>query len=1059
MLRGVVASSVRFRLLVIGIAAALMLVGATQLRNARVDILPEFSPPYVEVQTEALGLSAEEVEELITVPLEADLLNGVAFLEEIRSESITGLSSIVMTFEPGTDIFKARQVVAERLTQAHALPNVSKPPAMLQPLSTENRVMMVSLRASDLSLIDMSVLARWNIRPRLMGVPGVANVSIWGERNRQLQVLVDPTELQEQGVTLGEVITTTGNALWVSPLTFLEASTPGTGGFIDTPNQRLGIQHVLPIRSAEDLARVVVETEDTSQRLRLGDIATVVEDHPPLIGDAVVGDGQGLLLVIEKFPGVNTLEVTRSIDEALAAMLPGLNGIQVDTTVFRPANFIEASIGNISLALLIGFLLIVLVLGALLFDWRAALISLVTIPLSLATAGLVLHFAGATLNVMVMAGLIVAIGVIVDDAATSVESVLGRLRRPQEGDEERTPAVLVTQAVLEGRRPILYATLVILLALVPVFFIGGTVSAFLPPLAIAYGVAVLASMAVTLTVAPALAVLLLPRGSAERRESPILSRLRGHYGAALSSLLHRRRPGLLTGGVAVLGVAALVGLLVVPQASGSASVLPSFKTNELLIHWDGAAGTSRPEMARIVGRATQELRTIPGVQNVDGHVGRAILSDAITDVSSGEIWLTIDGTADYDQTIAAIRNTVDGYPGLGRAIVTYPEERISEVLSGSEHDAVVRVYGHELSTLRNRAEAVRQAVAGVAGVVDASVLDPVEEAGLEVEVDLEAAHELGLKAGDVRRAATTLLSGIEVGLLFEEQKVFDVVVWGKPELRTSISSVENLMIETSAGDLVPLAQVSDVRIAPTPSVITRQGVRRIMEVGANISGRDVGSALRDIDAAVGAVEFPLEYHAEVFSEAADRQAAQTTLLAVLAGAAIMVFLLVQAVVASWRLAALVFVTLPTALVGGMLTGFAGGELVSIGTLAGLFAVLAISVRTSISLIDHFQKLERTGAAHAFGPQLVLAGAQDRLGPTLMTVLATAVGVVPFIVLGEVAGLEVVRPMAIFVLGGLITSTLLTLFVVPDIYMRSGPSPQAETETLSTEQPALEPTMA
>jgi Cu/Ag efflux pump CusA len=1054
---GIVASSVRFRLLVLGIAAGLMVLGATQLPNARVDILPEFNPPYVEVQTEALGLSAEEVEELVTVPLEADLLNGVAFLEEIRSESITGLSSIVMTFEPGTDIFEARQVVAERLTQAHALPNVSKAPAMLQPLSTENRVLMVSLRSSDLSLIDMSVLARWTIRPRLMGVPGVANVSIWGERNRQLQVLVDPAELQQQGVSLGEVISTTGNSLWVSPLTFLEASTPGTGGFIDTPNQRLGIQHVLPIGSAEDLARVVVETEDTNRTLHLGDVATVVEDHQPLIGDAVVGDGQGLLLVIEKFPGADTTDVTRSIDDAVEAMLPGLSGMEIDTSVFRPATFIEASIGNVSLALLIGFVLIALVLGALLFDWRAALITVVTIPLSLAVAGLVLVYAGASLNVMVLVGLIAAIVVIVDDAAASVDRVLDRFRRPREGDKVRTPSELVTGAILEGRRPAIYATLIILLGLVPVFFVGGAVSAFLPPLAIAYGVAVLASMVVAITAAPALAVLLLSRRSAEPRESPIISRIRGRYAAALSSLLHRSRPGLLTGGVALLGVVVLIGALIVPSA-GFAAALPSFKTQDLLIHWDGGAGTSRPEMVRIVARATGELRTIPGVQNVDGHVGRAILSDAIADVNSGEIWLKIDASADYDRTVAAIRNTVDGYPGLGRAIVTYPQERINEVLSGSEHDAVVRIYGHDLSVLRDRAEEVRGAMAAVTGVVDASVLAPVEEAALEVAVDLEAADAFGLRAGDVRRAATTLLSGIEVGLLFEEQKVFEVVVWGKPELRSSISSVENLMIETPAGELVRLDEAADVRIASTPSVITREGVRRIMEVGVNVSGRDLGSVLQDMEAAVGAIEFPLEYHAEVFSEAADQQAAQFTLLAVLAGVAVMAYLLLQAVVASWRLAAAVFVTLPAALSGGMLAGLAGGELVSIGTLAGLFAVLAISVRTSISLIDHFQRLERTGQ-HGAGPKLVLAGANDRLGPTLMSVLAIAVGLLPFVVLGDIAGLEVVRPMAIFVLGGLITSTLWTLFVVPDLYLRSGPSPQADTEALLNEQPALEPRMA
>ena len=506
-----------------------------------------------------------------------------------------------------------------------------------------------------------------------------------------------------------------------------------------------------------------------------------------------------------------------------------------------------------------------------------------------------------------------------------------------------------------------------------------------------------------------------------------------------------------------MGVAILVGALIVPSA-GFAAALPSFKTQDLLIHWDGGPGTSRPEMARIVGRATGELRTIPGVQNVDGHVGRAILSDAITDVNSGEIWLKIDASADYDRTVAAISSTVDGYPGLGKAIVTYPQERINEVLSGSEHDAVVRVYGHDLSVLRDRAEEVRGAMATVTGVVDASVLAPIEEAALEVVVDLEAADAFGLRAGDVRRAATTLLSGIEVGLLFEEQKVFEVVVWGKPELRNSISSVENLQIETPAGELVRLDEVADVRIAPTPSVITREGVRRILEVGVNVSDRDLGSVLSEMDAAVGAIEFPLEYHAEVFSETADRQAAQLTLLTVLAGVAVMAFLLLQAVVASWRLAAAVFVTLPAALVGGILTGLVGGELMSIGTLAGLFAVLAICVRTSISLIDHYQRLERTGQ-HSVGPKLVVAGANDRLGPTLISMLAIAVGLLPFVVLGDIAGLEVVRPMAIFVLGGLITSTLWTLFVVPDLYMRSGPSPQAETETLLSEQQGLEPTMA
>lgn len=1057
MMRWLVGWSVKFRLLVIGIAAAMLLLGGTQLRQARVDVLPEFTPPYVEVQTEALGLSAEEVEELVTVPLEADLLNGVAFLKEIRSQSITGLSSIVMVFDPGTDIFRARQVVAERLTQAHALPNVSKPPAMLQPLSTENRIMMVGLRSNDQSLIDMSVLARWTIRPRLMGVPGVANVAIWGQRERQLQVLVDPEQLNQKGVSLDAIIRSTGNALWVSPLTFLEASTPGTGGFIDTPNQRIGIQHVSPIRTAEDLSRVVVIDRDgEATDLRLGDVATVVEDHQPLIGDAVVADGQGLMLVIEKFPGVNALEVTRNVDAALEAMKPGLSGIEIDSTLFRPANFIEASIGNVSLGLLIGFVLIALMLGALLFNWRAALISLVTIPLSIAVAALVLHLSGASLNAMILAGLIVAIGVVVDDAAGSVESVLHRFREPRPGDSEMSKAALIVEASLEGRRPIVYATLIMLIGLIPVFFIGGAVSAFLPSLALAYGVAVLASMLVALTVTPALAVLLLSYGSAERRESPLLARVRKWYGGGLSRMVRRVPAGFLAGAIALIGIVAIVGVIVVPQ--GGDPGLPTFKAREILVHWDGGPGTAQPEMSRIVTSATQELRAVEGVRNVGGHVGRAILSDAVVGVDSGEIWVTIDPNADYDRTRTAIEDVVSGYPGLGTAVLTYPEERIDQILSDSDHDVVVRVYGQEPSILRERAEQVSQALGGVSGIVTPMVEDDIVEPAVEIRMDLEAAARYDLKAGDVRRMATTLLSGIEVGLLFEEQKIFEVVVWGTPDLRTSVSSIRELQIETPSGRLVRLDDVADISIAPALSVINREGVMRYVDVGANIDGRDIGSVLGDVQTALATVPFPLEYHAEVFSEAATRQEAQTTLLLVLAGTAIMIFLLLQAAFGSWRLAAMVFVTLPAALVGGIVAGLLGDSLISLGSLAGLFVILAISVRSGVALIDHFHRLERD-QGEAFGLAAILRGAQDRLGPTLITAFGTALGVLPFLILGDVAGLEIVRPMAIFVLGGLISSTLLTLFVYPNLYLRSGPSRATDTDAMLTEQPAFEPTTA
>src|SRR6266540_88686 len=421
MMRWIVGSSLQLRFLIIILAAVLMVFGIAQLRNMPVDVYPEFNPPLVEVQTEALGLSAAEVESLITTPMEADLLNGVAWLDQIYSESVTGLSRILLIFEPGTDPIRARQMVQERLTQAHALPNVSKPPVMLQPLSSTSRVMIIGLSSKDLSPIEMGVLARWNIKPRLMGVPGVANVAVWGQRERQLQVQVDPEQLQAKGVTLQQVIETSGEALWVSPLSYLESSSPGTAGWIDTPNQRLGIRHLLPIITPEDLAKVSVAE---SQGLLLGDVAKVVEDHQPLIGDAGVNDGPGLLLVIEKFPGANTLDVTRDVEAAIEAMRPGLKGIAIDSTIFRPANYIELAASNLTTTLLIGAILMLLALLFFLWDWRAALISLIAIPLSLVAGVFVLYLRGATFNALVLAGLVIALGVVIDDAIVDVQNIV-----------------------------------------------------------------------------------------------------------------------------------------------------------------------------------------------------------------------------------------------------------------------------------------------------------------------------------------------------------------------------------------------------------------------------------------------------------------------------------------------------------------------------------------------------------------------------------------------------------------------------------------------------------
>jgi Cu/Ag efflux pump CusA len=1055
MLRWIVESSLKYRLMVVAVAVAIMVVGVRQISEMPVDVLPEFTPTMVEIQTEALGLSAPEVEQLITVPMEQDLLNGVPWLKDIRSESVPGLSRILLIFEPGTDLLRARQVVQERMTQAVALPQVSAPPLMVQPLSSMSRVLMARLSSDEVSPIDMSVIAHWTIRPRLLGVPGVANVAIWGQRDRQLQVQVDPERLQEHDVSLLDVIETTGNALWVSPLSFLEASTPGTGGFIDTPNQRLGIQHLLPIKTADDLAQVPMVADDlgenrVDQVLRLSDVATVVEDHQPLIGDNISGDGDGdLLVVIEKFPDANTVEVTQGVEAALAALAPGLTGIEVDTSVYRPASSIETAIGNLGAALLVGAFLLVLVVAAFSYDWRSTVISAVAIPLSLLAAGLVLYLRGTGFNTLVLVGFVVALAALVGDAITPIDAIRRRLQ--QQRDATATSlADVIRGAVLETRGPLVYATLIGLLALLPVFFVGftwGLPNSFFGPLALSYALALLASMVVALTVTPALGLLLLRNAPLEQRESPLVYHLQHRYAQVLERIVRRPRWAL-----GIWGVLMALGLAVLPLAAHA--MIPSLQDRDLLIHWEGAPGTSLPEMNRVTGLVVQELQAIPGVRNVGAHVGRAIGSDQYTDVNGGEIWVNLDPSEDLQATVAAIQNVVDGYPGLDREVLTYSDERLREILSGSPDAVVVRLYGQDLDILRTKAEEVRRLLGGIEGVADPHLSALIVEPNVEIEVDLAKAQEVGIKPGDVRRSAAALLSGMEVGNLFEDQKVFQVVVWGAPETRHSVTSVRELLIDTPGGDHVRLGDVADVRVAPSVNTITHDGVFRYIDVGAGVVGRDPNAVSGDIARAMEAVEFPLEYHAEVLGDYAAQQANQQKLLGFSIAALVGIFLLLQAAFGSWRLAGVVFLALPAALAGGLVTALAVDREISLGALAGLLGVFLLTARNSVVLMNSYQRAERDGG-EPLRPVLVLSGARERVAPVVITALATGLALLPLIGPTPLLGNEIVRSTVVVILGGLVTATLVSLVVLPAMYLSFAPSPQAETDQMPrSTQPAL-----
>ncbi|MCA8976993.1 MAG: efflux RND transporter permease subunit, partial [Planctomycetes bacterium] len=605
-----ITTSLRLRTIVVALAAALMVWGIRLAGDMSHDVFPEFALPRVEVQTEGPGLSAEEVEQLITMPLE-NALNGTSGLQTIRSKSVLGLSSVVLIFESGTDLLTARNLIQERVAFAAShLPAVAAQPVILQPLSSTSRALKIGVWSETLSQMDLTDLAKWTIRPRLMAVEGVANVAIWGQKDRQFQVRVDPERLRANGVSMAALERAVQNATEL-----------GTGGFLDTPNQRLAIRHVSPIAVPEDLAATTIELRDGAA-IRIGDVAEVVVDHPPPIGDAVINDRPGLLLIVEKLPWGNTLDVTRDVERAMAMLRPALAGVEFDTTVFRPATFIERSLDNLGAAMLLGCLLVAVILISFLFEWRTAVISMLAIPLSVVCATIVLHFLGGTINTMILAGLVIAVGEVVDDAVIDVENIARRLRLNRLLEVPRSAFRVVLDASLEVRSAVVYASLIVVLVFLPVFFLDGLAGAFFRPLALAYVLAIMASLLVALTVTPALCLFLLPRSRLRRHESWLVRILKGAYRAVLPPILARPRSVIALLLLAFTATGIGVGRL-------GEEFLPNFKEYDFLMHWVEKPGTSIDAMTRITTRASVELRAIPGVRNFGSHIGRAEVADEV----------------------------------------------------------------------------------------------------------------------------------------------------------------------------------------------------------------------------------------------------------------------------------------------------------------------------------------------------------------------------------------------------------------------------------------------
>jgi multidrug efflux pump subunit AcrB len=1042
-------ASVRFRYLVVALAAGLMVLGVARLPDMTVNVLPETAPVVVEVQTEALGLSAPEVESLVTVPLEKNLLEGVLGVTDVTSDSIPGLSAIDLHFAPGTNLYQARQLVQERLTSAFILPNVSKPPVMLQPVSSSANVMIIGLTSHTLTQVQLSLLARWTIVPRLLGVTGVANVSTFGQADLQLQVLVNPKVLLAHHLAVDDIVDSVGDSQLVTPLSYLQGSTPGADGFLENPNQRITIRHVLPFGTPANLAEIpivvqplgpsptYVPTTGKNKPPLLGSVATVVDGHQPLIGDSMVGtNSNGLMLVVQKLPNASVTSMTSGLDAALTQLRPSLTGVNVDPTLFRPATYLDSAASNDRLALIVAVALALLALLLLLLSIRFAFVCIVAIAISLISATVVLQELGYTFSSIVLLGLLLALGVVVQDAVSSTAEVMSALAKSTVDDPVQSVASRVALAYREFGRTFAGTSAVALVCLVPLFVATGLTSTFLRPMVLAFGLAVITSMIVALLISPALAAVLLAVGTKrEPRGLAVARRLRSAYSTTLRPLL-------------VLGVWPLAAVCIV-AAAGLAITLPMlhpgppvFQDRDLDVTWTGAPGMSLTELNRITALADRELVAVPGVQQASATLGRAQTSNQIDNTNTGHIWIQLKPNANYGKTVAAVNAVVEGTPGMQGTVNTYETDSMTGVLSAPSSDVDVRIYGPSLPEITRLAYSIRSMMAGIRGLGAPHIQAPVMQPAVNIEVNSDAAKVYGLTPGDVRREAGTLLLGLTVGNFFQQEKVFDVVVKAQPSLVSNLSGVENLLIDDGSGGEVRLGAVATVSLGAQPEDIQHDQFSPFMDITAPVTQGDAGSVGAAVNRGLAGMSFPLQYRAQLETQSSggtSRGQFVSYVIAALLG----IVLIAQAAVGNWRLTLLATAAiLPPVAVASLVALGIGST--SLSAAAGLLAVVVIALRQAIGITGRIRRRHIADRGELTG-DLLVAASGEAAGSVIVSALVTILMLLPFIVIGETAGTETVHGAAVVIVCGLAAATLVNLLLLPIAVLVAGPTAAVPAE--------------
>ena len=1015
MLKNIIKSAINGRIIVLIVSLILVSVGLNTIRQAPLDVFPEFAPIKVEVQTEAPGLSTEEIEQLISMPLE-QALNGTPQLKTLRSKSVLGLSSVVLLFEEGTNLNQSRQFVQERLSLAATrLPSAAKPPVLMPPLSSLSRVLKIGVTSKHLSQMDISTLTMWTIRPHLMSVPGVANVAVWGQRDKQLQILIDPNRLRAFGLSLPQIIKASGDAASIE-----------SGGFVDFPNQRIAVRHTNLSTEPEELAKTVVDFKNGSP-IRLGDVANIAIGTPPAIGDAVINHGDGLLLIVEKNPNANTIEVTKKVEAAIAELKPALKQLEIDSTIFRPATFIERAIANLQNALLLGAALVAMILIVFLRNKRAAIISICAIPLSLVTAVLVLTALNVSMNTMVIAGLVIALGEVVDDAIIDVENILRRLQLNQLLPAPQSKLSVVINASLEVRSAVVYATMIVMVVFLPVLFLDGIAGAFFKPLALAYLFAILASLLVALTVTPVLAFMLLD--AKVNQETTFVTWLRSKYSHLLDTTLLRPKKTFVAATIALISTSAGSLLL-------GSEFLPEFKETDFLMHFLERPGASIEQMKKMSLRASHDLLSISGVRNFGAHIGRAEAADEVVGPNFTELWISIDQDVNYEQTVSAIQKAMQGYSGIFTDVQTYLKERSKEVLSGSSASIVVRLYGPDLAVLRQQADLIKKTMQSVDGISDLKVESQVLIPQIEIRLKQEAAQRYGINTNDIRKVTSTVLKGTKVGEVYETQQKVDVVVIGNLESKLDLTAIQQLPIDSVFGSQLKVKDVAEVYIVGMPNEIKREAASRRIDIVANAKNRDLGSVAAEVEAKVSNLTFPTGYYPQFLGEHTAQKAASKKLLGLTALMLLAIVLIVYIDFKSYRHTMIFLASLPFALMGGVIGVYISGGTVSLGSIVGFIAVLGIAARNGILLISHYRHLN-INEGMPLNIDLIKRGSQERLVPILMTALAATLALCPILFKGPISGYEIEYPLAVVVISGMLSSTLLNLILLPSIFLKFG----------------------